>query len=530
LTGTATLIEPGMKATEQQRMAEVGELAALELASKGLLTFTDFLDYVYILEPPQPIVGIAGGKARFQKWPHLMEMAEVLTRERFIDVLKARQDGFSWLVSAYVTWLFRFFDGSVILELSRGEKESYALLKKAKFIYRNLPQSWQIPIDADSGSEFSLQGMSSKITALPSTEDAGRSETASVVVQDEADFHKALEENFLAVKPTVDAGGQIIMGSTANKRNNRSVFKNLYRGAPENGWYKLFWGWRLRPGRDDAWYERVKREAKDLPDAQELGVALYMEQEYPESEAEALKPANALAAFDLENLERMKADTRQPKRTIGHINIYHEPEWRKAYAAGTDASHGVGQDYAVTVVLDKDTGYVVADIMGQGIGPDQLAVASLELMEIYRNPRWAIEDNGEDGAVVFNTVFKEKYPNHYKRQINRTGKRVKGWHTDKPSRAQLWFDLIDAVDAGGVTIPHLAGLDQFFTVIRHPDNGYKPEAMIGAHDDYPTAVGLALQAATQATRRSAPSVEEEAPRRRRGARIRQLQPTWHRGF
>ena len=518
------LLNPKLKTKKQRLKAiAVAELVAKKIASED---FIFFLDYVYILEPPQPLVGIVGGKTPLEKWPYIMELANDLLTKRLIERLKARQMGLSWIISAFYTWMLRFKDGSNMLMLSRGQVESHALLRKAKFIYRNLPESWKIPIDKDSGSEFSLEGMSSKIIALPSTEDSGRGEAATSIFQDEADFHEHLDANYLAIKPTIDAGGQLIMGSTINKKNNRSLFKNIYRGSPENGWNKKFWGWQLRPGRDQEWYDRVAREARDLPDAQELGVDLYMEQEYPGDETEALKPANALAAFDLENLERMKSDVRQPRQRIAHINIYQEFQWRKAYAAGTDPSHGVGQDFAATVLMDKDTGYVVADIFGQGIAPDELVVASLELMDMYRNPRWAIEDN-EWGVVVLNAAIKANYPNMYRRRINRTGKRQKGWHTDVGSRSQLWFDLIDAVDAGSVTIPNLAGLRQFETVIRHPDKDYKPEAMIGEHDDYPMAVGLALQAATQATRRTQPDMEESMSRK---LRLMPRRAGWHKGF
>lgn len=519
------VVNPKLRTKKQRQQAvAVGELAQMRLAAKD---FIYFLDFVYILEPPQPLAGIEGGKIKFEKWPHIMELARDLVTLRLIERLKARQDGLSWGISAFYTWMLRFHDGSTMLELSRGQVESHALLAKAKFIYRNLPLSWQLPIDKDSGSEFSLAGMSSKILALPSTEDAGRGEAVTSIFQDEADFHEHLEANYLAIKPTIDAGGQLIMGSTVNKKNNRSLFKNIYRGAPGNGWSAKFWGWRLRPGRDDEWYERVAREARDLPAAQELGVDLYMEQEYPSSEREALKPANALAAFNLENLERMKADTQKPIRSIGGIiNIYREFQWGKAYAAGTDTSHGVGQDDAVTVVLDRDTGYIVADIKGNEIKPAQLAQRSLELLDMYKNPRWAIEDN-EWGGIVIDRAKSARYPNHYQSE-SRTGARQEGWHTGKSSRNALWNDLIDSVDSGSVTIPNLAGLAQFETVIRHPDNNYKPEAQEGEHDDYPMAVGLALQAATQATRRSSPYLEPEFGNALR--RHSRLQPSWHRSF
>ena len=524
------LLNPKLKTKAQRlRVIAVAELAAMKLASDD---FIFFLDYVYILEPPQPLAGITGGKTPLEKWPYIMELADDLLNYRLIERLKARQMGFSWIVSAFYTWMLRFKDGSNMLELSRGQVESQALLRKAKFIYRHLPESWKIPIDKNSGSEFSLEGMTSKIIALPSTEDSGRGEAVTSIFQDEADFHEALSANYLAIKPTIDAGGQLIMGSTINKKNNRSLFKNIYRGAPDNGWHKAFWGWDLRPGRDQAWYDRVAKEARDLPDAQELGVDLYMEQEYPSNEQEALKPANALAAFDLENLERMRLDVKQPisdddtKKLNKHINIYQKVQWRKAYAAGTDPSHGVGQDFAVTCVIDKDTGYVVADIVGQGIAPDELASASLELMQEYNSPRWAIEDN-EWGIVVLNAAIKAKYPYLYKRRIGRTGSRQKGWHTDKATRAQLWFDLIDSVDSGGVTVPNLVILNQFFTVIRHPDNDYRPEAMVGEHDDGPMAVGLALQAATQATRRSSPEPANSVARQ---MNLMPSQASWHGRF
>lgn len=520
--------DPRLKTEKQRRRAiAVRDRAQMKMAAKD---FIYFLDFVYILEPPQPLVGITGGKTKFEKWPHIVRLAHDLVSHRLIQRLKARQDGLSWGVSSFYVWLLRFYDGSIMLELSRGQAESQVLLGKAKFIYKNLPESWQLPIDANSGSEFSLKGMDSRIYALPSTEDAGRGINATSIFFDEASFHQFLDASYLALKPTIDAGGQIIMGSTVNKKVSRSLFNNLYHGSPENGWVKEFWGWQVRPGRDREWYERVKKEAAALPDAIELGVDLYMEQEYPSSEQEALKPANALAAFDLENLERMKADYLQPIERIGHINIYQKFQWRKAYAAGTDASGGVGKDFAGTAVIDKDTGYMVACIFGQGIAPDELAVASLELMEMYRNPRWAIERNGEHGGVVFNIVTKARYPNHYKRQLS-SGKRVKGWETGKTSRSQLWFDLIDATDAGGLTIPNPVVLAQFETVIRHPDNDYRPEAMIGEHDDGPMMLGLALQAATQATRRTAP--EADAPKNTRMSRKLRLaghRTSWHRGF
>ena len=507
-------------------------IRAAEAADRLLVTedFFLFLDYVFILEPAQPLAGIKGGKYPFQKWDYIMDLARSLQTHRLILLLKARQLGFSWLISAYVIWLLLFHEGSKILMISKGQLDSQALLRKAKFIYKNLPESWQIPIDKNSGSEFSLEGSESEILALPSTEEAGRGFTATIVFQDEADFHPEIKENMQAIKPTIDGGGQLIMGTTVNKKDNQSTFKSLYRGAPDNGWQKIFWTWENRPSRDSEWYERVKREAKDLPNAMELGIDLYMEQEYPESEQQALKPANALAAFDLENLERMKAYcVPEPKRTIeGLINIYREFEWGRAYAAGTDPADGVGRDDSVTVVMDRDSGFVVADIKGNKIKPPEFTALSLILMNEYHNPRWAIESNNTAGGVVTTRAILAKYKNFFK-STTQGGIRKIGWHTNKNSRAAVWTDLIEATDAGRSTIPNLAGLNQFETVIKHPDNDYKPEAQGGEHDDYPMAVGLALQASSQSKRKLSGADEPEHGRTKRSRR-RRASTSHHRRF
>jgi len=520
---------PGLETEADIQLAIRGAEAADRILAKE--DFLLFLDYAYILEPAQRLVGITGGKTLFQKWPYLMELAEALLSHRLINLLKARQMGFSWMLASYVIWLLTFHEGSKILIISKGQVDSQALLRKAKFIYKNLPESWKKDIEKDSGSEFSLKGSESEILALPSTEDAGRGFTASVVFQDEVDFHPEIEANMLAIKPTIDGGGQLIMGSTVNKKNNRSTFKNLYRGAPTNGWHKMFWSWRERPSRDDKWYARVKNEAKDLPAAMELGIDLYMEQEYPESEQQALKPANSLSAFDLENLERMKVYTMpEPKRTIdGLINIYREFEWGRAYAAGTDPSDGVGQDYSVTVVIDRDTGFIVADIIGNRIQPPEFTALSLILMDEYHKPRWAIESNNTAGGIVTTRASMAGYKKFFK-STTQGGIRKVGWHTNKNSRAAVWSDLIEATDAGRVTIPNLEGLTQFQYVMKHPDNDYKPEAQKGEHDDYPMAIGLALQAATQSNR--AYGGDEKTGHGRSGKRTnkRSAHTSHHRSF
>jgi hypothetical protein len=447
-----------------------------ELATRN---FEDFLDFVQILEPPP-----GRGVIKFEKWPHLVDTIDILGTERLMVILKARQVGISWLLAAYALWTAIYHRGAVVLELSQTEKVATALLGKCKTILSLLPTHLQTSIGQDSLTEITFPDMQSKITALPSTESAGRSETATLVIQDEADYHLYLEANYAAVKPTIDAGGQLIMASTSNKKVSTSLFKELYRGSPDNGWIAQFIGWNARPGRDGEWLQRIR---DNVPATSDMNPELYMEQEYPSTADEALAPSRVLSAFDPDVLKLMQDDVRTRIGTLGSASIYQRYTVGKKYAAGTDTSHGTGGDNAVTVIVDIMTGYVVADIHSSVMSPEELAFQSVQLLEAYQNPVWAIEDN-DWGIITIRKAEELEYKQLYERANDKVG-----WHTDERTRTVLWGDLIEAINSHLLVVPSADGLSQFVSVIRNPDKGGRIEAMSGTHDDYPMAVGIAWQ-------------------------------------
>ena len=449
----------------------------------------DFLDHVKILERSQAQAGVAGGAAPFQKWPYIVELAEAVSKNRLVTVLKARQLGFSWTTAAYAAWLLTFSPGTNVLMISKGQTEAFSLLDKVRFILKNLPNEWQHSLSPDSRSEIGIPSLDSKVIALPSTEDAGRSETASVVVQDEADFHEYHAQNYAAVKPTIDGGGQMIMGSTSNKRQMTSLFKELYKGAPDNGWHNIFIPWHARPKRDQKWYEGV-RDTIPAIELSGMSPEQFMEQEYPGEEHEALAPPRAQSIFDRDMIAGMMDDCIEPIRKVGPASIYQEPRTARRYVAGTDVASGVGMDYSVTVVVDVNSGYIVADLITNTLQPEDFSAASMEMLEVYSNPDWGIENNFSDTAL---TVARDmNYPRLYRRRVGR-GKQMRreyGWRTDRMSRQQLFDELRASFNAGHLTIPSKYGLNEFSTIIAAP--GEKPQAMGGAHDDYVMALGIAL--------------------------------------
>lgn len=447
--------------------------------AKAAASFEYFLSYVKVLEPPP-----GGGRIDFLMWPHLHEVVELLGTDRLLSILKARQVGLSWLLAAYALWVAQYQVGAVVLLLSQGQAEAGVFLKKCHYIWGELPKHLKVPLGTDSSIQMTFPQSNSKLTALPSTENAGRSETATLVIQDEAAFHDHLDANYLAVKPTIDAGGQLIQVSTINKKRLGSLFTQLYRNSPMNGFAKRFFGWKVRPGRDQAWYANVKAQAEDTA---EMSKELYMEQEYPGSEFEALRPSRVLSAFDPDVLSLMEHDVRLPIETIGPISIYQRHAVGKRYSAGSDTSHGAGLDASITTIIDVGTGYVVADVNSRVLPPEELAAQSVELLAMYDNPVWGIEDN-DRGVLTIRKAQELEYPRIWERKED-----VPGWQTNVRTRELLWGELIEAVAQRLVTIPSKVGLGEFSSVIRNPDKDGRIEAMVGAHDDYPMAVGIAWQ-------------------------------------
>ena len=268
-----------------------------------------------------------------------------------------------------------------------------------------------------------------------------------------------------------------------------SLFKELYRNSPENGWQTLFIPWDARPERDQKWYDFVK-DGVPSDELHGMSPEQFMEQEYPSDEQEALSPPRAQSIFDRDMIAGMMDDCCEPLRIMGASSIYQEPRGGRRYVAGTDVASGVGMDFSVTLVVDVDSGYVVADLVSNMLQPEDFSIASMELLDVYRNPDWGIENNFSD--TVLTMARDMNYPKLYRRRVGRgrSMRREYGWKTDRASRVRLFEELRASFNAGHLTIPNRRGLEEFSTIIAAP--GEKPQAMGGAHDDYVMALGVAL--------------------------------------
>lgn len=184
-------------------------------------------EFCRIDQPQGDTVGIIP----FHLWPAQLALVwHLMTAPRTI-ILKARQLGISWLCCAYALWLCLFFDGKVVLLFSKGQLEADELLRRVKVMYQRLPD-WmrsEAPALTKENTGELAWASGSRILSLPATQSAGRSFTASLVIADEFAFMQWANDLYTAMKPVIDGGGQLIILSTANGRNN--IFFELWERA-----------------------------------------------------------------------------------------------------------------------------------------------------------------------------------------------------------------------------------------------------------------------------------------------------------
>jgi hypothetical protein len=237
------------------------------------------------------------------------------------------------------------------------------------------------------------------IKAFPSTERAGRSYTASVIVVDEAAHHPYAAINYAAYKPAIDAGGQLIIVSTANGAGN--WFHSMYVGAraDSNGFRSRFYPWQVRPGRDAAWYQQQQREYQATPGL--------LAQEYPSQDDDAfLLSGNPRFAIESLLIHRERCRDPLPARGLKDLSalpglrVWALPRPGIPSVLYSDPDEGLeGGDCSVSHVVAARTLDHVATLHGTW-EPAVFAALSETLARAYTQALWGIERNNHGHAVL----------------------------------------------------------------------------------------------------------------------------------
>lgn len=170
-----------------------------------------FSTYCYVIHPVR-------GKVQFKLYPYQKSVLYQFILNRFNIILKFRQAGITELIALYCLWLAMYHPNKKINIISIKDTTAKKVLKKIKFIYKNLPWYLQTPIINGRSGEFGSASMiefsnGSFIESIPTSSEAGRSESLSLLVIDEAAIVRWASQIWAAAFPTLSTGGSAIINS-----------------------------------------------------------------------------------------------------------------------------------------------------------------------------------------------------------------------------------------------------------------------------------------------------------------------------
>jgi hypothetical protein len=441
----------------------------------------------------------------FTLWPAQQDVARDLEQHREVIALKARQLGFTWLVVALALRELLFNPVATVLLFSKRDDEAAELVGfRLREMYARLP-AWMRSdaITADKAHEFALS-TGSRALAFATT--GGRSYTATLAIIDEADHVGDLQRMLNAVKPTVDAGGRLILLSTVDKSEPVSTFKRIYRAAKagENSFHPIFAPWTAAPWRTHEWYQEKRKAIVTATGAEDD-----LHQEYPATDAEALAPRSLDKRLSAEWL--LKCYQQQEPRlleatpwcrppAIPGLAVYALPVPGRRYVVGADPAEGnPTSDPSALEVLDVDRGEEVASLAGR-FEPATFAAHVDAVGRWYNFAPVMVERNNHGHAVLLWLRDNSGLTRLCGHDM------MSGWHTTTKGKAMLYDRAGEALRDGEAIIHGLETFSQLASIegstLRAPD---------GQHDDQATAFALALQGRARVLLLFSPRTDEQWP-------------------
>ena len=402
---------------------------------------------------------------------------------RFNVILKSRQLGLSTLSAAYAAWLAIFYKDKNILVIATKLSVAMNFIKKVKTAIRGLPQ-WLILPEITTNNKQSVEfSNGSTIKAVPTSEDAGRSEALSLLIVDEAAFVRNFDELWMGLYPTLSTGGRAIVLSTPNGVGGQYYDIYVKAESRENEFNPIKLPWDVHPERDDDWFEKETKNLNQKQVAQELLCDF---------------AASGDTFLNAEDIEKLRMGIITPLERWGpEMNVW---VWKYAltehsYIISADVARGDAKDYSTFHVIDTKESEIVAEYKGK-IPPDQFAVLLNEAGKRYNNAIVCPESNTYGFAVL--VKLKELgYPNIYFAKekdkyaaIYGNGSISKaGFSTQGASRAQILTKLEEVIRNRQIRIPSSRLYEELKTFVW---KGNKAQAMRDKNDDLVLALAIGV--------------------------------------
>ena len=227
-------------------------------------------DPVYFFNKYVKIQHATKGTLGFDTYDFQDDCVKDFNDHRFNVIVKSRQLGLSTLVAAYAVWLAIFYKDKNVLVIATKLAVAQNFIRKVKFAIRSLPP-WLLMPEIISNNKQSLEFSNGSIVkAVPTSEDAGRSEALSLLIVDEAAFVRNFDDLWMGLYPTLSTGGRAIILSTPNGVGGQ--YYDLYTQAEsgDNDFNAIKLPWDVHPERDDTWFDKETKNMTKRQIAQEL--------------------------------------------------------------------------------------------------------------------------------------------------------------------------------------------------------------------------------------------------------------------
>jgi len=419
------------------------------------------------------------GKVKFDLFPFQKSVLWNFLNNRFNIVLKFRQAGITELIALYCLWLALFHPHKNIIIISIKDSVAKKVLRRIKFMYMNLPEFLQLPIINGRTGEYGtaqeiIFANGSTITSLPTTEQAGRSEAASLVVIDEAAVVRWADQLWASMWPVLSTGGSAIINSTAFGVGN--WFHRTWVGAlnKTNPFVPLRLRWQMHPERyrfpgDMEWYNEQAAALGPRRTAQEI-------------DGDFLSSGNSV--FDPVDIRAIEEDLLELEYEQVLMNkdlyIYQKPNRLEKYAIGADISTGRSRDFTSFSIISSSGQEVVA-YKGK-IPPTKAADLMMKFGKKYNMAVLAPETN-DIGLAVTERIQNQGYPNLYysKTVLKKKGHKreeralVPGWLTTTKNRPLIIDELEEDIRVRNLKVISPFFVNEAYTFIYDESN--RPVAM-----------------------------------------------------
>ena len=424
------------------------------------------------------------GLIQFSLYEFQKESLDEFRENRFNVILKSRQLGLSTLVAAYALWMAIFQRDKNILIIATKLAVAVNFIRKVKTMLRSLPKWLILPqLVADNRQTLEFNN-GSIIKAIPTSEDAGRSEALSLLIIDEAAFVKNFDTLWMGLYPTLSTGGEAIILSTPNGVGGQ--YHKLYTDAVlgENEFNPIKLPWDVHPERGEEWFSTETKNISKRQIAQELLCDFVSSGE---------------TFLQTESLDWIRDLVRDPKdKWFDDRNmwIWEYPLSSHKYVISADVSRGDAKDYSTFHVIDTTTDEVVAEYKGK-VPPDRFGELLDEAGKKYYNALVCPENN----TFGYTTAMKLKelsYPNLYYETSkgfligNYTpvhDSKIPGFSTQGKSRIQILSKLEEVLRNRAVRVYSSRLYDELKTFIW---KGHKAQAQKSANDDLVMALAIGV--------------------------------------